>query len=160
MDAISSSLSGAAVPLAGLQQLLFNFGAVKNQVSGPVAIVAAGAEVARVDFAGLYQFAAIVSINLAVVNALPLPALDGGYMLLLVRFKHDKTPNLDRNTELSWETIFKCSVMWSCTFEELRLGLQLAKTIGCVTFLAIASHGNPAVFSGGCTHRCRMRTCP
>ena len=30
---------------AGLQQLLFNFGAVKNQVSGPVAIVAAGAEV-------------------------------------------------------------------------------------------------------------------
>jgi len=41
--------------------------------------------VARVDFAGLYQFAAIVSINLAVVNALPLPALDGGYMLLLVR---------------------------------------------------------------------------
>ena len=50
-----------------------------------MAIVAAGAEVARVDFAGLYQFAAIVSINLAVVNALPLPALDGGYMLLLVR---------------------------------------------------------------------------
>jgi len=32
---------------AGLQQLLFNFGAVKNQVSGPVAIVAAGAEVKR-----------------------------------------------------------------------------------------------------------------
>ena len=58
---------------------------MKNQVSGPVAIVAVGAEVARVDFAGLYQFAAIVSINLAVVNALPLPALDGGYMALLVR---------------------------------------------------------------------------
>ena len=70
---------------AGLQQLIFNFNGVKNQVSGPVAIVAAGAEVARIDFAGLYQFAAIVSINLAVVNALPLPALDGGYMLLLVR---------------------------------------------------------------------------
>jgi membrane-associated protease RseP (regulator of RpoE activity) len=69
----------------GLQQLIFNFNGVKNQVSGPVAIVAAGAEVARIDFAGLYQFAAIVSINLAVVNALPLPALDGGYMLLLVR---------------------------------------------------------------------------
>lgn len=55
------------------------------QVSGPVAIVAVGAEVARVDSAGLFQFAAIVSINLAVVNALPLPALDGGYMFLLVR---------------------------------------------------------------------------
>ena len=50
-----------------------------------MAIVAVGAEVARVDSAGLFQFAAIVSINLAVVNALPLPALDGGYMFLLVR---------------------------------------------------------------------------
>lgn len=30
------------------------------------------------------QFCAIVNINLAVVNTLPLPALDGGYLLLLV----------------------------------------------------------------------------
>lgn len=29
------------------------------------------------------QFCAIININLAVVNTLPLPALDGGYMLLL-----------------------------------------------------------------------------
>ena len=49
--------------------------------------MAVGAEVARVDSAGLFQFAAIISINLAVVNALPLPALDGGYMALLVRFQ-------------------------------------------------------------------------
>jgi RIP metalloprotease RseP len=33
--------------------------------------------------AGLYSFVAIVNINLAVVNVLPLPALDGGYMVLL-----------------------------------------------------------------------------
>jgi len=32
---------------------------------------------------GLFQFAAIVNINLAAVNLLPLPALDGGYLLLL-----------------------------------------------------------------------------
>ena len=63
-----------------------------------MAIVAVGAEVARVDSAGLFQFAAIVSINLAVVNALPLPALDGGYMLLLVPPNHaifpETTPSL------------------------------------------------------------------
>jgi RIP metalloprotease RseP len=34
--------------------------------------------------AGLYAFAAVVNINLAVVNVLPLPALDGGYLLLLL----------------------------------------------------------------------------
>ena len=29
------------------------------------------------------QFCAIININLAVVNLLPLPALDGGYLMLL-----------------------------------------------------------------------------
>ena len=52
-------------------------------MSGPVAIVAVGSEIARSDLSGLFQFAAIVNINLAVVNALPLPALDGGLLALL-----------------------------------------------------------------------------
>lgn len=43
-----------------------------------MAILAVGAEVARRDAAGLLQFAALININLAVVNILPLPALDGG----------------------------------------------------------------------------------
>lgn len=48
-----------------------------------MAIVAVGSEIARSDLSGLFQFAAIVNINLAVVNALPLPALDGGLLALL-----------------------------------------------------------------------------
>jgi len=75
-------LSGTVI--GGLKQIFLNFGAVSSQLSGPVAIVAVGAEVARSDIAGLFQFAAIVNINLAVVNTLPLPALDGGYLLLLL----------------------------------------------------------------------------
>ena len=55
-----------------------------SQVSGPIAIISVGADVARTDKAGLFSFAAIVNINLAVVNTLPLPALDGGYMVLLL----------------------------------------------------------------------------
>jgi RIP metalloprotease RseP len=73
---------GGAV-LAGLKGLVTNFGDAASRLAGPVAIVAAGAEVARADGAGLFQFAAIVNINLAVVNLLPLPALDGGYLALL-----------------------------------------------------------------------------
>ncbi|CAI5466514.1 unnamed protein product [Closterium sp. Yama58-4] len=75
-------LMGAVVD--GLQQILFNFGNTADRVSGPVAIVAVGAEVARTNLSGLFQFAAIVNLNLAVVNLLPLPALDGGYLALLV----------------------------------------------------------------------------
>lgn len=67
----------------GLKQVFFNFSQTADKLSGPVAIVAVGAEVARSDIAGLFQFAAIVNINLAVVNMLPLPALDGGYLFLI-----------------------------------------------------------------------------
>lgn len=73
----------AAVVTGGLAQIVSNFSNVAGQLSGPVAIVAAGSEIARMDSAGLFQFCAIININLAVVNLLPLPALDGGYLLLL-----------------------------------------------------------------------------
>jgi RIP metalloprotease RseP len=43
-----------------------------------------GADVARSDVTGLFQFAALININLAIVNLLPLPALDGGYLALLL----------------------------------------------------------------------------
>ena len=67
----------------GLRQIVTNFAQTADRVSGPVAIVAVGAEVARTNAAGLFQFSAIVNLNLAVVNLLPLPALDGGYLVLL-----------------------------------------------------------------------------
>lgn len=68
----------------GLRQLFMNFGEAAEKLSGPVAIVAVGAEVARTSTSGLFQFAAIVNLNLAVVNILPLPALDGGFLVLLL----------------------------------------------------------------------------
>ncbi|KAG9141257.1 hypothetical protein Leryth_001731 [Lithospermum erythrorhizon] len=55
-----------------------------SKVSGPVAIIAVGAEVAKSNTDGLYQFAAILNINLAVINLLPLPALDGGSLALIL----------------------------------------------------------------------------
>lgn len=64
-------------PHAGLYQILTKFQETAPQVSGPVAILAVGSEVARSDVSGLYRFAAIINLNLAVVNILPLPALDG-----------------------------------------------------------------------------------
>lgn len=70
--------------VAGLTAIFSNFSKVSSQLSGPVAIVVAGSEIARSDSAGLFQFCAIVNINLGVVNLLPLPALDGGYLMLLV----------------------------------------------------------------------------
>ena len=67
-----------------LFSLVSDFDKAKENVSGPIAIVGVGAEVMRgSDLTGLYQFASVININLAVVNILPLPALDGGFLLLI-----------------------------------------------------------------------------
>lgn len=70
--------------LQGFGQLITNFGQVANQVSGPVRIVDEGARLARSDANNLYPFAALISINLAIINILPLPALDGGQLAFLL----------------------------------------------------------------------------
>ena len=69
------------VASAGLLSIVTNFKQTKDAVSGPLAIVAAGADVARSDAASLLQFAAIVNVNLAIVNALPLPVSTKGHEL-------------------------------------------------------------------------------
>jgi len=68
----------------GFGQLINNFGETAKQVSGPIAIVAMGANIARSDISNLFQFAALISVNLAIVNILPLPALDGGQLVFLL----------------------------------------------------------------------------
>ncbi|MFW6358304.1 MAG: RIP metalloprotease RseP [Chroococcales cyanobacterium] len=67
----------------GFGQLISNFRETAEQVAGPVAIVAVGADLARSDAGSLFQFGALISINLAIINILPLPALDGGQLAFL-----------------------------------------------------------------------------
>ncbi|GBO54959.1 intramembrane protease RasP/YluC, implicated in cell division based on FtsL cleavage [Pseudanabaena sp. lw0831] len=67
----------------GLKQLATNFKNTASQLSGPVAIVAMGSELVKSDAAALFDFTAIISINLAIINILPLPALDGGQLVFL-----------------------------------------------------------------------------
>ena len=68
----------------GFWQLISNFGENINQVAGPVKIVEYGANIAKDNAGNLYQFAALISINLAIINILPLPALDGGQLAFLL----------------------------------------------------------------------------
>lgn len=54
-----------------------------SEVSGPVAIAATTAQVARSGGLYLTQLVARLSLNLALVNLLPLPIFDGGRLLML-----------------------------------------------------------------------------
>ncbi|MBR8831904.1 MAG: Metalloprotease MmpA [Chroococcopsis gigantea SAG 12.99] len=68
----------------GFWQLISNFQENAQQVAGPVKIVEFGAAIAEKDAGNLFQFAALISINLAIINILPLPALDGGQLVFLL----------------------------------------------------------------------------
>ncbi|PXF43121.1 hypothetical protein BWQ96_07155 [Gracilariopsis chorda] len=68
----------------GLVSTVGNFEESSKNLSGPIGVVSMGAQLARNDSWALLTFCAVISINLAVINALPLPALDGGQMVLLV----------------------------------------------------------------------------
>jgi membrane-associated protease RseP (regulator of RpoE activity) len=55
-----------------------------QQVGGPIGVVKMGGDVAKADWTNLYTFTALISLELAIINILPLPALDGGHLLLLI----------------------------------------------------------------------------
>src|SRR5215831_11543706 len=55
-----------------------------KQLDGPVGIVAVSGQAYQAGFATLLTFMALISLNLGVLNILPIPILDGGVILLLV----------------------------------------------------------------------------
>ena len=67
--------------IAGYKGLITNFSSTAQQLSGPVKIVEIGAQLSEQGGNGILLFAALISINLAVLNSLPLPLLDGGQLV-------------------------------------------------------------------------------
>jgi regulator of sigma E protease len=63
---------------------LFGDRKLAAEVSGPVGIAVLTGTIADQGFWALMQFAALLSLNLAVINFLPIPALDGGRALFVV----------------------------------------------------------------------------
>ena len=55
-----------------------------RQLDGPVGIVAVSGQAYEQGFATLLMFMAVISLNLGILNILPIPILDGGVILLLV----------------------------------------------------------------------------
>ncbi len=53
-------------------------------ISGPIGIVAMTGDAARLGLPYLLQLTATLSVSLAVMNLLPIPALDGGHLLFLL----------------------------------------------------------------------------
>jgi len=63
------------------------------EVAGPVGVAVITGQMARLGIAHLLQFTALFSLNLAVINILPFPALDGGRLLFVAIEKLRRKPN-------------------------------------------------------------------
>src|SRR6056297_1149008 len=86
-------LTGAIIAaLFGLVKDLIMGQSVAAEIGGPVRIAALTGQFADLGFAYLLQFTALLSINLAIINFLPIPALDGGRVLFLIIEKIKGSP--------------------------------------------------------------------
>jgi regulator of sigma E protease len=66
-----------------------------EQLQGPVGILHTGTQVADEGFMYVLFFLALISVNLAVVNALPIPIADGGlFMFLMYEKIRGKPPSI------------------------------------------------------------------
>lgn len=69
---------------------LFVGTSLAGEVAGPVGIAIMTGKIAKLGFIYLLQFTALLSLNLAFINILPIPALDGGRLLFLILNKINK----------------------------------------------------------------------
>ncbi len=81
-----------------LIKTLITEGHLMAEVSGPIGIARLTGQAAQVGIPYLIQFMAMISVNLAVLNAVPFPALDGGRAFLLIIEKFRGVP-LNRKVE-------------------------------------------------------------
>lgn len=65
---------------------------VSVDLAGPIGIAVISGRVARLGFIYILQFTAILSVNLAIINFIPFPALDGGRILFLIIEKIRRKP--------------------------------------------------------------------
>lgn len=63
---------------------LFHGGVSMNDFGGPVSIIKFSGEAAKAGLLSLTFFGAYLSVQLAIFNIIPFPALDGGYIILFL----------------------------------------------------------------------------
>jgi regulator of sigma E protease len=70
--------------LHGLQQLVLGKASLRQSLAGPIEIASVSGQVARLGVDWFLDLLALFSINLAVLNLLPIPVLDGGQLVFLL----------------------------------------------------------------------------
>lgn len=86
VEGVKEALGWGLLILVSLKKMFLDLifrGIVPKDVAGPVGIFQATSVVARQGILAVLEFVGILSVNLAVVNILPFPALDGGRLIFV-----------------------------------------------------------------------------
>jgi regulator of sigma E protease len=93
----------AKLMVTGVGQILSGERSVK-ELGGPVKIAKFSGEQLSLGWANFVAFAALISINLAFINLLPIPALDGGHLAFYAAEAVRRKPASPRSQEWAFRT--------------------------------------------------------
>ncbi|GBG56260.1 zinc metalloprotease [Sporomusaceae bacterium FL31] len=79
--ALKQTYTVAGSMVTGIAQMIT--GKASAELAGPIGVAQMAGEVAQLGIVPLLQFAAFLSINLGLINLLPVPVLDGGHLVTL-----------------------------------------------------------------------------
>lgn len=104
---LGSCQMGISKTIINIQRIYFTIkgfitGKVSNKaLGGPILIAQASYESAKLGIGKLLYFLGIISINLAFLNILPVPVLDGGHLLFLLVEKIKGSPVSERTLSIA-----------------------------------------------------------
>ena len=81
-------------------------GGVAETVTGPIGIMSMVSDAAQTGIINIINLMAVISLNLGIMNLLPIPALDGGRLLFLFIEVIRGGKKIDQNKEAMLNTVF------------------------------------------------------
>ncbi len=75
--------AATALGLAAFFSQIVSGSADFSSVAGPIGIASIGSQAVTDGFAAVVVLTALISINLALINLIPIPGLDGGRLLII-----------------------------------------------------------------------------
>jgi regulator of sigma E protease len=84
LDGWGYAWDGIRAVVGGLAELVLGHASLRQSLAGPIEIASVSGQVARLGFDRFLDLLALFSINLAVLNLLPIPVLDGGQLVFLL----------------------------------------------------------------------------
>ncbi|HSK43035.1 MAG TPA: RIP metalloprotease RseP [Candidatus Binatia bacterium] len=104
---------------------LFTVKGTLKQFSGPVGIMQESGRAAQAGFIVLLQFMALISLNLAIFNLLPIPILDGGLVVMLLV---ESVMRRDIKQEVK-ERVYQAAFVFLVLFAAVVIFNDVSKTI-------------------------------